>query len=302
MQHQSDSLNLPLSNYDVDNDMDDGKEQSKSNNQKRINKSDDSLVVVKIGGSTFGSDDTTVSDLVKLQKEGFQPVVVHGGGKVVSDWLKRQGIRPKFIRGLRVTDENTLDVVVGVLTGIVNKKLVAEIVLAGGRAVGISGVDGGILQAKAENPELGFVGTIKNVDATAVKDILAGGSMPILAPVAMSLEDSVSSIQLLNINADTAAGEIAAALKADKLIMLTDVPGVLDSSRRVISRLTEKQAKGLVEANIVAGGMVPKLESCLKALATVNETFIVDGRQPHILLECFKQNTENPFTNGTRVG
>lgn len=302
MQHQSDSLNLPLSNYDVDNDMDDGKEQSKSNSQKRINKSDDSLVVVKIGGSTFGSDDTTVSDLVKLQKEGFQPVVVHGGGKVVSDWLKRQGIRPKFIRGLRVTDENTLDVVVGVLTGIVNKKLVAEIVLAGGRAVGISGVDGGILQAKAENPELGFVGTIKNVDATAVKDILAGGSMPILAPVAMSLEDSVSSIQLLNINADTAAGEIAAALKADKLIMLTDVPGVLDSSRRVISRLTEKQAKGLVEANIVAGGMVPKLESCLKALATVNETFIVDGRQPHILLECFKQNTENPFTNGTRVG
>ena len=121
--------------------------------------------------------------------------------------------------------------------------------------------------------------------------------IPIIAPVGFGING-----ETYNINADTAAGEIAAALKADKLIMLTDVPGVLDSSRRVISRLTEKQAKGLVEANIVAGGMVPKLESCLKALATVNETFIVDGRQPHILLECFKQNTENPFTNGTRVG
>jgi acetylglutamate kinase len=276
--------------------------QAPLNNSQRINNSSRSLVVVKIGGSTFGSDDTTVADLVKLQKQGLQPVVVHGGGKVVSEWLKKQGIRPKFIRGLRVTDQNTLDVVVGVLTGVVNKNLVGEIVLRGGKAVGLSGVDGGILKADAENPELGFVGTIKKVDVSALLDILDGGSIPVLAPVAIKQGRGGDPIQLLNINADIAAGEVAAALKADRLIMLTDVPGVLDSSRRVIQRLTQKQAKGLVESNIVAGGMVPKLESCIKALEAVKETFIVDGRKPHILLECFDKETGNSFNNGTRVG
>ena len=162
------------SNLDANTDMPVKNKQEAPNNSQRINKSSRSLVVVKIGGSTFGSDDTTVADLVKLQKQGFQPVVVHGGGKVVSDWLKKQGIRPKFIRGLRVTDQNTLDVVVGVLTGVVNKKLVGEIVLRGGKAVGLSGVDGGILKADAENPELGFVGTIKKVDVSALLDILDG--------------------------------------------------------------------------------------------------------------------------------
>ena len=302
MQYQEDSVNLQSSNLDANTDMPVKNKQEAPNNSQRINKSSRSLVVVKIGGSTFGSDDTTVADLVKLQKQGFQPVVVHGGGKVVSDWLKKQGIRPKFIRGLRVTDQNTLDVVVGVLTGVVNKKLVGEIVLRGGKAVGLSGVDGGILKADAENPELGFVGTIKKVDVSALLDILDGGNIPVLAPVAIKQGHGDDPIQLLNINADIAAGEVAAALKADRLIMLTDVPGVLDSSRRVIKRLTQKQAKGLVESNIVAGGMVPKIESCIKALEEVKETFIVDGRKPHILLECFEKEAGNSFNNGTSVG
>ena len=292
MQYQEDSVNLHSSKSDANTDMSVKNKQDATNNSQRKNDSSRSLIVVKIGGSTFGSDDTTVADLVKLQKQGFQPVVVHGGGKVVSDWLKKQGIRPKFIRGLRVTDQNTLDVVVGVLTGVVNKTLVGEIVLRGGKAVGLSGVDGGILQADAENPELGFVGTIKKVDVSALLDILDGGNIPVLAPVAIKQGRGGDPIQLLNINADIAAGEVAAALKADRLIMLTDVPGVLDSSRRVIKRLTQKQAKGLVESNIVAGGMVPKIESCIKALEEVKETFIVDGRKPHILLECFENDWE----------
>tara|TARA_Y100000590_G_scaffold417756_1_gene517804 strand:- start:2086 stop:2994 length:909 start_codon:yes stop_codon:yes gene_type:complete len=302
MQYQEDSVNLHSSKSDANTDMSVKNKQDATNNSQRKNDSSRSLIVVKIGGSTFGSDDTTVADLVKLQKQGFQPVVVHGGGKVVSDWLKKQGIRPKFIRGLRVTDQNTLDVVVGVLTGVVNKTLVGEIVLRGGKAVGLSGVDGGILQADAENPELGFVGTIKKVDVSALLDILDGGNIPVLAPVAIKQGRGGDPIQLLNINADIAAGEVAAALKADRLIMLTDVPGVLDSSRRVIKRLTQKQAKGLVESNIVAGGMVPKIESCIKALEEVKETFIVDGRKPHILLECFEKEAGNSFNNGTRVG
>ena len=176
MQYQEDSVNLHSSKSDANTDMSVKNKQDATNNSQRINDSSRSLIVVKIGGSTFGSDDTTVADLVKLQKQGFQPVVVHGGGKVVSDWLKKQGIRPKFIRGLRVTDQNTLDVVVGVLTGVVNKTLVGEIVLRGGKAVGLSGVDGGILQADAENPELGFVGTIKKVDVSPILDILDGGN------------------------------------------------------------------------------------------------------------------------------
>ncbi|MBR61857.1 MAG: acetylglutamate kinase [Dehalococcoidia bacterium] len=302
MQYREDSINSHSSKLDADIDMQDKNKKQATKTSERKNVSSRSLIVVKIGGSTFGSDDTTVADLVKLQKQGFQPVVVHGGGKVVSDWLKKQGIRPKFIRGLRVTDQNTLDVVVGVLTGVVNKNLVGEIILRGGRAVGLSGVDGGILQGDAENPELGFVGTIKKVDVSALLDILDGGSIPVLAPVAIKQAVADDPIQLLNINADIAAGEVAAALKADRLIMLTDVPGVLDSSRRVIQRLTQKQAKGLVESNIVAGGMVPKLESCIKALQEVKETFIVDGRKPHILLECFENDAGSSFHNGTRVG
>ena len=154
MQYWEDSINSHSSKLDADIDMQDKNKKQATKTSERKNVSSRSLIVVKIGGSTFGSDDTTVADLVKLQKQGFQPVVVHGGGKVVSDWLKKQGIRPKFIRGLRVTDQNTLDVVVGVLTGVVNENLVGEIILRGGRAVGLSGVDGGILQGDAENPQL----------------------------------------------------------------------------------------------------------------------------------------------------
>ena len=263
------------------------------------------VVVVKIGGSTLGTNDTTLADLVDLQKRGMRPVVVHGGGKVINEWLEKQGIRPRFIRGLRVTDDRTLEVVVAVLAGLVNKSLVAEILALGGRAVGLSGVDGGILRARVESPELGHVGRVTAVDPTPIADLLARGCIPVVAPVALN-EDALGSAggspRMLNVNADMAAGEVAAALGADRLLVLTDVPGVLDSSRRVIPRLTARQARGLVASNIVAGGMVPKLEACLKAISAVSMAHIVDGRRPHVLLGAIGDGTGTDHKFGTRVG
>ncbi len=255
------------------------------------------VVVVKIGGSTLGSNDTTLADLVDLQKRGVSPVVVHGGGKVITEWLEKQGIRPKFVRGLRVTDDRTLDVVVAVLTGLVNKSLVGGILALGGKAVGLSGVDGGLLKATAHSPELGHVGRVTEVDPSPIIDLLKSGCIPVIAPVAMNAgSDSVPG--MLNINADLAAGEIAAALGADRLLMLTDVPGVLDSSKRLIPRLTERQAKGLMTSRIVAGGMIPKLEACLTALSSaVSNAHIVDGRKPNVLRDSLLGATP-----GTRVG
>ena len=251
-------------------------------------------VVVKIGGSTLGSGDTALEDLVELQRRGMRPVVVHGGGKIISEWLERQGIRPRFVRGLRVTDDRTLDVVVAVLTGLVNKSLVGGIQALGGGAVGLSGVDGATLRAEARSPELGHVGTVTAVDPSAIADVCSAGRIPVVAPVALGAGPA-----MLNVNADLAAGEIAAALGAARLVMLTDVAGVLDSSRRLIPRLTERQARGLMDSRIVAGGMIPKIEACLTALGSGSAARIVDGRRPHALLNALGDAAGSP---GTRVG
>jgi acetylglutamate kinase len=245
-----------------------------------------SVVVVKIGGSTLGSHDTTLVDLVALQRQGIRPVVVHGGGKVITEWMEKQGIRPKFVQGLRVTDAASLDIVVAVLTGLINKQLVASLVAMGAKAVGISGVDGGILQGRVQDPELGFVGKVTRVNTEPVHDLLRAGLMPVIAPVAVEADTPTGKApQLLNVNADVAAGEIAAALGASRLVMLTDVEGVLDLDKRLISRLTERQARTLVSSGIAGGGMVPKLEACLAAVNRVGETHIIDGRKPGALRE-----------------
>ena len=260
------------------------------------------LVLVKIGGSTLGTNDTTLSDIVQLARRGVRPVIVHGGGKVISEWLERQGIRPRFVRGLRVTDDRTLRVVIAVLTGLVNKTIVSGIQSLGGSAVGISGVDAGILRAEIDRPELGNVGRITAVDPTAVIGLAEAGLIPVMAPVALNAGSSGPG--MLNINADLAAGEMAAALGADRLVMLTDVPGVMDSSRRLIPRLTERQARGLVESKIAAGGMIPKLEACITALGSVPMAHIVDGRRPHVLLEGVGDGGDlhGGAPIGTRVG
>ena len=270
--------------------------------QRKAGSGSGPMVLVKIGGSTLGTNDTTIADIVDLQRRGVRPVIVHGGGKIITEWLERQGIRPRFIRGLRVTDERTLEVVVAVLTGLVNKSIVGDILSLGGRAVGLSGVDGGTLRAENDRPELGHVGRVTAVDPSTVVDLASAGLIPVVAPVALNA--GASGPGMLNVNADLAAGEIAAALGADRLIMLTDVPGVLDSSRRLIPRLTERQARGLMDSRIVAGGMIPKLEACISALKTVSTAHIVDGRRPHVLLDSVSTDGDphGASSIGTRVG
>jgi acetylglutamate kinase len=256
------------------------------------------IIVVKIGGSTLGSDDTTLEDLAGLQKQGFTPVVVHGGGRTISEWMSRSGAAPRFVRGLRVTDSETLQVVVAVLTGLVNKQLVAALQGLGCRAVGLSGVDGGLLQARVLDPELGLVGEVTGVETAVLWGVLQGGWTPVVAPVAMGRSDGAAAPpSMLNVNGDSAAGALAAALEAERLVFLTDVEGVMDGSHRVMPRLLPEQARSLIAGGIADGGMIPKLEACLHALPHVEVTQIIDGRRPHALVESLESAGV-----GTRVG
>lgn len=258
----------------------------------------DGTIVVKIGGSTLGSHDTTLEDLVGLQKQGASPVVIHGGGKVITEWMEKQGARPRFVRGLRVTDAASLEIVVAVLCGVVNKSIVASIQSMGGRAIGMSGIDGAILRAEVDDPELGLVGKVKSVNAEPISAAVEKGFIPVVAPVALRADgERATADSFLNVNADTAAGEIAAALEVQRLVVMTDVEGVLDTSRRLIPRLTQRQARDLMHSNIIAGGMVPKIGACLKALEVVGETYIIDGRKAHTLKETLAGGAL-----GTRVG
>jgi acetylglutamate kinase len=239
-------------------------------------------LVIKIGGSTLGAHDTSLADLVALQQAGRRVAVVHGGGAAVSEWLTKLNTPTRFVRGLRVTDEATLVGVVAVLAGVVNKQLVASISALGGRACGISGADANTLQAICADPELGFVGSITGVDLTLIDALLSAGLMPVIASVATMVETSHPTGQLLNINADTAAGEIALALRAERLVFLTDVDGVHDENGILLHKLNVPEAERLLSSGVIAGGMIPKVEACLRAAATAS-CVIADGRQPGTL-------------------
>jgi acetylglutamate kinase len=255
-------------------------------------------IAVKIGGSTLGSTDTTIEDLVTLQKRGVPLVVVHGGANVVSSWLGRLGIVTSFVRGLRITDLETLKVVTAVLAGLVNKELVSAIWRSGGKAVGLSGADGGLILAKNKTPELGYTGEELKVNVAVIEILLKAGYIPVIAPVSLGLlEGSDADTNLLNVNGDTAAGEIAAALKVEKLIFLTDVPGLYDNSKNLIRRLNPQDARELIDYGVASGGMVAKIEACLLAMTKVPLTRIIDGRVPHALLDEFEGKGD-----GTTIG
>jgi acetylglutamate kinase len=243
-------------------------------------------LVIKIGGSTLGSADTTVEDLVTLQKRGVPLVVVHGGGNTVSGWLERLGIPTSFAKGLRITDLESLKVVTAVLGGLVNKELVSAIWRLGGKAVGLSGADGGLMLAINKTPELGYTGEEVKVNVAVIEILLNVGYMPVIAPISLGLlEGSDKDTNLLNVNGDTAAGEIAAALKAEKLIFLTDVPGLYDNSKKLIRKLNPQDARELIEFGVASGGMITKVEACLLALTKVPIARIIDGRIAHALLD-----------------
>jgi acetylglutamate kinase len=234
-------------------------------------------VVVKLGGSTLGAHDTSLRDIAAARRDGRDVVVVHGGGSTISAWLERAGVEARFVRGLRVTDAATLEVVVAVLAGLVNKRLVAELSALGAPAVGLSGADGRILQAHRYDEELGYVGQIHRVEPQPVQELLRLAYVPVIAPIAVDASEGArdDGSRLLNTNADTAAGEIAAALGAVQLVFLTDVEGVLDEAKRLMPRLTSDQARAMVASGVAAGGMIPKIDAGVRAAAAGCATRIV---------------------------
>jgi acetylglutamate kinase len=257
------------------------------------------IIVVKIGGSTLDNHDTTLEDLVQLQKKGKPLVVVHGGARVTSEWLARLGIPTSFINGLRVTDAETLKVAAAVLGGLVNKELVVGIQALGGKAVGLSGCDGNLLWASIKSPELGYVGEIVAVDPTPLKLLLDAGYMPVVAPISFGSVEG--KVMLLNVNGDTAAGEIAAALAAEKLVFLTDVDGIHDGSGKAIPRLNLAEARDMLASGVASGGMIPKIEASLRALTTTKVVRIIDGRISHALLQDIAGQARQTKSRGTTI-
>lgn len=244
-------------------------------------------IVIKYGGAAMKDESLkarVVTDLVLLGTVGIRPVLVHGGGPEINIWLSKLGIEPNFKNGLRVTDADTMDVVEMVLGARVNKSLVNLIQQAGGQAVGLCGKDNDtILARQMVEKDIGFVGEVTSVDARLIEGLAGQGYIPVVASVA-----SDGKGQALNVNADTAAGEIAAALKAEKLILMTDVAGVLhdkDDPESIYAELSIRKCNELVEQGIIAGGMIPKVDCCIRCLSQgVAATHIIDGRQPHSLL------------------
>ena len=257
------------------------------------------VVVVKIGGSTLGNHDTTLEDLVELQKQGKSLVVVHGGAKVTTEWLARLGIPTSFVNGLRVTDAETLKVVTAALGGLVNKELVVAIQALGGKAVGLSGCDGNLLWASVKSPELGYVGEIVGVDPTPLTLLLKAGYMPVVAPISFGPVEG--RVTLLNVNGDTAAGEIAAALSAEKLVFLTDVDGIHDGLGRVVPRLNLAEAKDMLASGVASGGMIPKIEASLRALTTTKVVRIINGRVAGALRDGVTAKARRTKSGGTTI-
>ena len=238
-----------------------------------------------------------MEDLVELQRQGQSVVVVHGGGKVITDWLAKQGVSSRFVQGERVTDQPTLEVVIAVLAGLVNKELVADINNLGGRAVGISGIDGAIVEGQIADKEKGYVGAVTRVNTALLETLLQSAFLPIVAPVGLNTADRPADTPLaLNFNADIVAGEIAVAIGAVRLIFLTDVAGILDQSGKLLPRLSPGEAEALLASGVASGGMIPKIRACLRALSNTATTCIIDGRQPHALLKEIREGG-----NGTTI-
>ena len=249
------------------------------------------IVVVKYGGAAMKDStlkDKVIRDIVFLSCVGVRPVVVHGGGPEINSWLDKLGIEPQFKHGLRVTDAATMDVVEMVLVGRVNKELVSLISRAGGSAVGLCGKDGNLIKARPEGREgIGFVGEVTSMDVRLLESLLKDGYIPVVSSVATDEQG-----QAYNVNADTVAGELAAALGAEKLILLTDTAGILKDYKdpsTLFPRLDIQEARELIESGIVSGGMIPKVKCCVRSLAQgVRAAHIIDGRIPHaLLLEIF---------------
>ena len=250
------------------------------------------ILVVKLGGSTLENERMVLQDLIRLQNLGIHLVLVHGGGPAINSWLQTAHIPVRFERGLRVTDAQTLEVVCMVLRGQINEHLVLMAEQMGGKAVGLSGTDGKMVQAHIADKRLGLVGEVDTIDPSLLHGLIEEGYIPIIAPLGLGPEGNC-----LNINADMVAAHLAKALHAERLVFLSNVPGICRADGTLISELNEAEAHQLIEEGIIGGGMIPKVLSCLDALTVVNSVHIVDGSQPHILLH---EISKNPST-GTMI-
>jgi acetylglutamate kinase len=251
-----------------------------------ILKYDQKTIVVKFGGNAMAGGGTAADfaqDIVLMKQTGIDPVVVHGGGPQIGAMLSKLQIPSTFIDGLRVTDQAAIDVVEMVLTGSINKQIVTSINAAGGRAVGLSGKDSTLVLARKlmkNGQDLGFVGEPEKINPDVLHTMMRSEIVPVIAPIGVGAEG-----ETYNINADTVAGAIAGAMKAERLILLTDVEGVLDSEKKLIPKLTVAEARALIKQGTIKGGMIPKIETAIEAVeGGVHAAVILDGRIPHVLL------------------
>ncbi|CUH67087.1 Acetylglutamate kinase [Thalassovita gelatinovora] len=257
------------------------------------------IVVVKFGGNAMGDDEAMADfarDIVLMRQVGVNPVVVHGGGPMINSMLDKLGIQSKFVRGKRVTDKATVEVVEMVLAGLVNKRIVQAINDEGGRAVGICGKDDDLMVCEADDPELGFVGKPVEMNVQVIRDLYNAGIIPVIAPVGTGVNDN----ETFNVNGDTAAGAIAGALQADRLLLLTDVPGVKNKDGEVLTEMTSEQVRALIADGTIAGGMIPKTETALDAIEKgVRGVVILDGRAPNAaLLELYTEHGAGSLIRG----
>ncbi|MCV2891124.1 acetylglutamate kinase [Ruegeria aquimaris] len=251
---------------------------------------DDAIVVIKLGGHAMGSDEGMESfarDVVLLRQVGVNPVVVHGGGPMINAMLDKLGIQSEFVNGKRVTDAATVEVVEMVLSGVVNKRIVQAINRQGGKAVGLSGKDANLMVCDQTDTDLGFVGTPAEMNPDLLRNLFAHDIIPVIAPLGAGRNG-----ETFNINGDTAAGAIAGALKADRLLLLTDVSGVKNAQGEVLTELKAAQIRAMVADGTIAGGMIPKTETALDALDKgVRAAVILDGRAPNaVLLELYTEH------------
>ena len=232
------------------------------------------ILVLKIGGSILGEEAAALDVIAALDDAGHELVVVHGGGPLATEWAGRLGLETRFVRGLRVTDGATRDVALATMTGLANSRIVAALIARGVPAVGLSGIDGGMLRAEREGAELGLVGRVTLVDSALLEELLDAGRVPVVAPAALDKKDG----EVLNVNGDGAAGAIAASLGARLLVFVTDVPGVRAKDGKVITTLDTTRAKALVDDGTIEGGMVPKVEACLVAASAGCRAAILAAR------------------------
>lgn len=251
-----------------------------------IRKYTDKIIVVKYGGNAMINEelkDAVMGDIVLLSLIGIKVVLVHGGGPEITNMLERVGKETKFVDGLRVTDSETVEIAQMVLAGKINKNLVQHLQLKGGKAIGLCGIDGNMIEAQCMNEKLGFVGDITSINVDPITDVLEKGYIPVISTIGCDAEGNV-----YNINADTAASKIAGILKAESLISMTDVAGILhdkDDPDSLISKVLVSEAPQLMAQGVISGGMIPKIECCIEAIRRgVKKVFIIDGRIPHAIL------------------